>query len=147
MIIDKGITFVLHLSLPPKVKHKYSSLSHFPMPVPSCWYNWWCISGLGSLQPKVVRNGYAGSTLRPGTFHLTQRTDRGFRPGRSDLYGCASDHQHPLLLSLFPRFHHVGLWRVRIFGGVMIGVELKVGVLLDSFEFLKTFLGKGLFYI
>jgi hypothetical protein len=29
----------------------------------------------------------------------------------------------------------------------MIGVELKVGVLLDSFEFLKTFLGKGLFYI
>lgn len=34
-----------------------------------------------------------------------------------------------------------------LFGGIIIAVELRVKAVLDSFEFLQTMIGKGLFYI
>jgi hypothetical protein len=36
---------------------------------------------------------------------------------------------------------------IRMFGGVIVGVELKMKLVINSFDFLQTLLGKGLFYI
>lgn len=34
-----------------------------------------------------------------------------------------------------------------IFGMVMIAVEFKVGLVMETFDFLGTLMGKGIFYI
>jgi hypothetical protein len=63
------------------------------------------------------------------------------------LHDPARGDQCQVFPHLFTRVHRVSFDLGSLFGMVMIAVEFRVSLVMESFDFLGNLMGKGIFYI